>query len=334
MNNNNLQPFILYTTPDGSISIEVFVRDETVWLTQKKMAELFDVQRPAITKHLGNIFEEGELEEKAVCSILEHTAEDGKTYNTQYYNLDAIIAVGYRINSQNATQFRIWATSVLRDYIIKGFAMDDELLKNGTRIGTDYFNELLERIRDIRASERRFYQKISDIYTTAIDYDPKANITQTFFKTVQNKLHFAIHGQTAAELITERVDAGKENMGLTNWKGGPKKKILKSDVGVAKNYLSEKEIKELNRIVTMYLDYAESQAEKQRPITMAEWKEKLDGFLQFNEYEILDNPGKVSAETAKHLAEDEYTKFAPIQDKNFESDFDEFVEEAKKLEDR
>ena len=334
MGNDNLQPFVFYTTPDGSINIEVFVKDETVWLNQKKMSELFDVQIPAISKHLSNIFEEGELVEEAVVSILETTADDQKTYKTQYYNLDAIISVGYRVNSKKATEFRKWATTVLRDYIIKGFAIDDELLKNGTRIGKDYFDELLERIRDIRASERRFYQKITDIYSTAVDYDPQAETSQVFFKTVQNKLHFAIHGQTAAELIAERADSTKPRMGLTTSKSGPKRKILKSDVSVGKNYLKEEELKELNRVVTMYLDYAESQAERGRVMTMMEWKNRLDGFLEFNEYEILDNPGKVSMEAAKKLAESEYEKYKPIQDKQFKSDFDDFVGEVQKLKDK
>ena len=249
----------------------------------------------------------------------------------QYYNLDAIISVGYRVNSKQATEFRKWSTGILRDYIIKGFTMDDELLKNGTRLGKDYFEELLERIRDIRSSERRFYQKITDIYATAIDYSGDSEISKTFFKTVQNKLHFAIHGKTAAELITERADSTQPRMGLTNSKGGPKKKIMKSDVTVGKNYLAEKELSELNRIVTMYLDYAENQARRNRPMTMRDWVEKLDAFLKFNEYEILDNPGKISMQAAKKLAEGEYEKFKPIQDAEFKSDFDQLVEKTKKL---
>ena len=331
MDNNQLQPFVLYTTQDSSINIEVFIKNETVWLNQKKMAELFNRDRTVVTKHLGNIFVEGELQEEAVCANIAHTAEDGKIYNTQYYNLDAIISVGYRANSKQAIEFRKWSTSVLRDYIIKGFAMDDELLKNGTRLGKDYFEELLERIRDIRSSERRFYQKITDIYATAVDYDGNSEISRTFFKTVQNKLHFAIHGKTAAELITERADSTQPRMGLMTSKGGPKKKIMKSDVAVGKNYLAEKEMSELNRIVTMYLDYAENQAQRGKPMTMEDHLKRLDAFLDFNEYEILDNPGKISMQSAKEFAEGEYQKFKPIQDKEFKSDFDKLVEKTKNL---
>lgn len=330
--NQEIKKFIFYVSPGGTVAVDVLVQDETVWLTQKKMADLFDVQVPAVSKHLSNIFEEGELDEKTVVSILETTADDGKNYKTQYYNLDAIISVGYRVNSVKATDFRKWATTVLREYIVKGFVLDDELLKNGTRLGKDYFQELLERVRDIRASERRFYQKITDIYATALDYDSTAEVTQMFFKTVQNKMHYAIHGHTAAELIMERAGAEKPNMGLSTWKRAPEGKVLKPDVVVAKNYLTEDEIQSLNRIVTMYLDYAENQAMRGKTMTMTEWKEKLDAFLQFNEHEVLDNPGKVSAEVAKKFAEDEYEKFRPEQDKAFRSDFDKFVEEAKKLE--
>lgn len=322
---------VLYTTPDGSVSIEVAFHGDNLWLPQKRIAELFGVQRPAITKHLSNIFASGELVEDQVCSILEHTAEDGKTYQTQFYNLDAIIAVGYRVNSYQATQFRIWATRILKEFIIKGFVLDDNRLKQGQQWGKDYFDELLERIREIRASERRFYQKITDIYEQcSIDYDPKAPITQTFFATVQNKLHWAIHGHTAAELLVERADSTKPNMGLTTWKHAPKGKILKSDVTVAKNYLQEKELKDLNRIVTMYLDFAELQAERQIPMKMVDWVEKLDAFLKFNEYDVLNGAGKVSAEVAKELAHGEYEKFRPIQDAWFESDFDRAVKKLPK----
>lgn len=322
---------ILYTTPDGSVNVEVAYQGETLWLPQKRIADLFGVQRPAITKHLSNIFETGELVESQVCSILEHTAEDGKTYQTQFYNLDAIIAVGYRVNSHQATQFRIWATQTLKEYIVKGFVLDDNRLKQGQQWGKDYFDELLERIREIRASERRFYQKITDIYEQcSIDYDAKADITQTFFATVQNKLHWAIHGHTAAELIAERVDSEQPNMGLKTWKKAPKGKILKTDVTVAKNYLDEKEIKSLERIVTMYLDFAELQAERQAPMKMIDWITKLDGFLQFNEYDVLSNAGKVSAEVAKRLAHTEYEKYRPIQDSSFESDFDRVIKTLPK----
>ncbi|NUQ25649.1 MAG: virulence RhuM family protein [Saprospiraceae bacterium] len=293
------------------------------------MAELFGVEVPAVSKHLKNIFETGELQEAAVISKMETTAADGKKYLTAFYNLDAIIAVGYRVNSKQATQFRIWATKTLKEFIIKGFVLDDERLKQGTRFGKDYFDELLERIREIRASERRFYQKITDIYEQcSIDYNKDAEITQTFFKTVQNKLHWAITGKTAAQIIAERAKASAPNMGLQTWKNAPKGKISKTDVSIAKNYLMENEIKELERVVTMYLDYAENQAARQIPMKMADWVDKLDAFLKFNEYKILKDAGKVSHEVARKLAEEAYEKFRVIQDRNFESDFDE---EVKKL---
>ena len=314
---------ILYSSPEGHIRVEVLYGNETFWLPQKRMAELFGVEVPAISKHLKNIFESGELEEKRVISKMETTAADGKNYLTSFYNLDAIIAVGYRVNSFQATQFRIWATKVLREFIIKGFVLDDERLKQGSRFGKDYFDELLERIREIRASERRFYLKITDIYEQcSIDYSKDAEITQTFFKTVQNKLHWAITGHTAAELIAERADASKPNMGLKTWKNAPKGKVLKGDITVAKNYLDEKEIKDLERVVTMYLDYAENQASRQIPMKMTDWVSKLDAFLQFNEYDILKNAGKVSHEVAIKLAEKEYSKFRVVQDATFESDFE------------
>jgi len=327
--------FLLYNTPDGEVRIEVALEDETVWLTQKAMAELFGVVKSTISEHLSNIYETGELDKAATVRNFRTVQKEGErsvTRNLEYYNLDAIISVGYRVNSIQATHFRKWATKTLREFLIKGFVLDDERLKQGkTLFGKDYFDELLERIRDIRASERRFYQKITDIYAQcSIDYDPNSVITQAFYKTVQNKLHWAITGHTAAELIAKRADAEKPNMGLTTWKRAPKGKVLKSDISTAKNYLSEKELKSLNRIVTMYLDYAESQAERQNAMTMEDWIEKLDGFLEFNEYEILQDAGKVSAKVAKKLAEDEYEKFRPIQDKAFESDFDKLVEETKK----
>lgn len=322
---------IFYNTPSGDVKIEVVFNNETFWLTQKAMAELFGVKVPAISKHLGNIFETKELQENSVISILETTAADGKNYKTSYYSLDAIIAVGYRVNSHQATQFRIWATKTLREFIIKGFVLDDERLKQGKRFGKDYFDELLERIREIRASERRFYLKITDIYEQcSIDYNRDAEITQTFFKTVQNKLHWAITGKTAAELISQRADAEKPNMGLTTWKNAPKGKILKSDIGTAKNYMQEKEIKELERIVTMYLDFAELQAERQIPMKMGDWVTRLDAFLQFNEYQILKDAGKVSHDVAMKLAEKEYEKFRIIQDQNFVSDFEQEVKKLSK----
>lgn len=327
--------FLLYNTPDGNVRIDVALENETVWLTQKAMAELFGVVKSTISEHLSNIYETGELEKEATVRNFRTVQKEGErtvTRNLEYYNLDAIISVGYRVNSIQATHFRKWATKTLREFLVKGFVLDDERLKQGkTLFGKDYFDELLERIRDIRASERRFYQKITDIYAQcSIDYDPDSEITRAFYKTVQNKLHWAITGHTAAELIAERADAKKPNMGLTTWKRAPKGKVLKSDISTAKNYLDEKELKSLNRIVTMYLDYAESQAERQNAMTMADWVEKLDGFLKFNDYEILQDAGKVSAKVAKKLAEEEYEKFRPIQDKAFESDFDKLVEETKK----
>jgi hypothetical protein len=323
---------IFYNTPTGNIKIEVIFNDETFWLTQKRMAELFGVEVPAVSKHLANIFETNELIKNATVSILETVQQEGGKNvkrKLEFYNLDAIIAVGYRVNSIQATQFRIWATKTLREFIIKGFVLDDERLKQGKNFGMDYFDELLERIREIRASERRFYLKITDIYEQcSIDYNKGADITQKFFKTVQNKLHFAISGKTAAQIIAERASAEKPNMGLQTWKNAPSGKVLKGDINIAKNYLIEKEIKELERVVTMYLDFAELQASRQIPMKMVDWITRLDAFLQFNEYEILKDSGKVSHEVAVQLAEKEYDKFRVIQDRNFESDFDK---EIKKI---
>lgn len=317
---------LFYTNGIGNIKLDVLFSGETAWLTQKKMAELFEVDRSVITKHLRNIFLEGELEEKAVSAIFAHTAVDGKHYKTKFYNLDAIISVGYRVNSAQATRFRIWATNTLREYIIKGFVLDDERLKNGRHFGKDYFDELLERIREIRASERRFYQKITDIYAEcSIDYDPNGEITRIFYATVQNKLHWAITRQTAAEIIASRADANKQNMGLTTWRHSPNGKILKSDVSIAKNYLSERELTELNRIVNMYLDYAELQATRQIAMNMRNWVERLDAFLQFNDYDVLQDAGRISAEVAKSLAEKEYKQYRIEQDKSYESDFDKVI---------
>lgn len=321
---------IFYTTPEGVTRVEVFFQDETFWLSQKQMAEMFDVDVRTISEHLQNIFKSGELIEESVIRKNRITAADGKKYLTNFYNLDAIISVGYRVNSQKATQFRMWATQTLREFIIKGFVLDDERLKQGSRFGKDYFDELLERIREIRASERRFYLKITDIYEQcSIDYDRDAEMTRTFFKTVQNKLHWAITGQTAAELIAARSDAAKPNMGLTTWKNAPKGKILKSDVTVAKNYLVENEIKELERIVSMYLDYAENQAARRIPMRMADWVQRLDAFLQFNEYEVLTNAGSVSHEIAKQLAHEQYERFRVVQDRAFESDFEREVKRLR-----
>jgi len=330
---NQQNDIIFYTTSTGNVKLEVIFNDETFWLTQKSIAELFGVKVPAISKHLSNIYTEGELSSSTTISKMETVVNRGfrgqVTEEIDFYNLDAIIAVGYRVNSYQATQFRIWATNTLREFIIKGFVLDDERLKQGKQFGKDYFDELLERIREIRASERRFYLKITDIYEQcSIDYNKDAAITHQFFKTVQNKLHWAITGKTAAELIAERANSEKPNMGLTTWKNAPTGKVLKSDIGTAKNYMQEKEIKELERIVTMYLDFAELQAERQIPMKMADWVTRLDAFLQFNEYQILKDAGKISHEVAMKLVENEYSKFRIIQDQHFVSDFEK---EVKKI---
>lgn len=317
---------IFYSTPDGTVRVEVLYEGETIWLSQKRMAELFGIGVQTINHHLQEIYKSNELNEMATIRKIRIVQTEGSrevTREVDFYNLDAIIAVGYRVNSREATQFRIWATQVLREYLIKGFVMDDERLKQGKRFGKDYFDELLERIRSIRASERRFYLKITDIYEQcSIDYNRNAEITQTFFKTVQNKLHWAITGNTAAELIAERAQANQPYMGLRTWKNAPQGKIQKADVSVAKNYLEEDEIKALERIVSMYLDYAENQAARQIPMSMADWVEKLDAFLKFNEYDVLKNAGKVSHEVAKELAEQQYESFRIEQDRCFESDFE------------
>ena len=329
---NSTAEFLIFTRQAGEDGIEVHVAEETVWLTQKLISVLFDKGRSTITEHLKNIFDTGELDENAVCRDFRHTAGDGKDYTTRFYNLDAIIAVGFRVNSARAIQFRQWAAGVLRDYAIRGYVLDKERLKNGAFLSKTYYENLLAEIREIRASERKFYQKITDIYATAMDYNPDAETTQAFFATVQNKLHFAIHGRTAAELIVGRADSKKEKMGLTTWKNAPLGKILKPDVVVAKNYLTEKELKSLDRFVTMYLDYAEDQAERSIPMTMQDWAGKLNAFLQFNERDILDHPGKVSQEVAKAFAESEFEKYRIVQDRLFESDFDRHVKQA--LEDK
>jgi hypothetical protein len=320
---------LIYQTEDGHTRIDVRLEDGTVWLSQAAMAELFQVTPQNITVHLRNIYNEGELDTGATCKeYLQVRSEGNRRVNRtlMHYSLDAIIAVGYRIRSHRGTQFRRWATEKLGEYLVKGFVIDDERLKSlGTPFGTDYFDELLERIRDIRASEKRFARKIADIYTTAVDYDPKAPATELFFKTVQNKLHYASHGHTAAELISERVDAGKLNMGLTTWKGP---KVRKGDVTVAKNYLSEEEIKTLNRIVTMYLDYAEDQAERKRAMTMSEWADKLDSFLQFNDRIVLTNAGSIQKKVADKLACEEYDAFHALriaEEAIAEDDFDRAV---------
>ena len=320
---------IFYTTPKGKIKVDVFFADETFWLTQKAIAQLFGKSRNTVTEHLGKIFKTEELIENSVCRNFRHTATDGKTYNTKYYNLDVIIAVGYRVNSYEATQFRIWATQTLKEFIIKGFVLDDERLKQGKNFGKDYFDELIERIREIRASERRFYQKITDIYALSADYDKKAPETKNFFASVQNKLHWAITGKTAAEIIYTSANAQKLYLGLTNWKQAPDGKILKSDVSIAKNYLNQAHIKELNQIVSAYLDLAENRASRQILMKMNDWVKFLHSFLELSNYPILQDKGKISALQAKLKAEQEYQKYRVIQDKNYISDFDKEIKRIK-----
>lgn len=323
---------LFYKTDNGDIKVEILLYQENLWLTQAKMAELFDVQKAAISKHLKNIFTSGELDENSVVSILETTASDGKNYSVKYYNLDAIIAVGYRVNSKKATMFRIWANRILKEYIIKGYVMNDERLKEPESFfGKDYFEEQLERIRDIRSSERRFYQKITDIYSQcSADYDVNSSITKEFFATVQNKLHYAVTNHTAAEIIYERAGSEKPNMGLTTWKNAPNGKIRQSDVTVAKNYLDESEIKNLNEIVSMYLDYAERQARRGNIMYMRDWVARLNAFLQFNDEEVLHNNEHVTAAIARFFAENEFEKFRVLQDKSYQSDFDRLVEDVSK----
>ena len=329
---------LFYTTPTKEIKIDVFLEDETLWLNQKQMANLFGTAKSTISEHLKNIFLSGELDEKATVRKFRTVQKEGNrevTRNIDFYNLDAIIAVGYRVNSIEATQFRIWATKVLKEFIIKGFVLDDERLKNGSYFGKDYFDELLEKIREIRASERRFYQKITDIYKEcSVDYDPASPITQEFFQTVQNKLEFAITGMTAPEIIKNRANKDKTNMGLTTWKNAPDGKILKSDVTVAKNYLSQDEISELNRIVSMYLDFAENQAKRGVVMKMKDWVKKLDAFLEFNGYEILQNLGKVKRSVAEAIAIKEYEAFRVVQDREYISDFDKIVVRKLKKENK
>lgn len=313
-------------TGDNSESFEMRYEDENIWLTQKMMAALYDVSVPAINQHLKKIFDDNELDEEAVVKKYLITAADGKTYNTKHYNLQAIIAVGFKVNNEKAVQFRKWANEIVKDYTIQGWVMDVERLKAGGSVLTvDYFEKQLERIREIRLSERRFYQKITDIYATALDYDPSATATKRFFAAVQNKLHYAVHGETAAEVIYSRADYKKENMGLTNWDGSPHSKIHKYDVSIGKNYLSKYELEQMERIVSAYLDMAEIQAMRHIPMTMKDWEERLNGFLMLWDHKILQDAGKVSTELAKEYAESEFEKYRIIQDRLYESDFDRFL---------
>ena len=327
--------FIAANGDDGE-TIEIRYEDENIWLTQKMMATLYDVSVSAINQHLKKIFDDNELDENSVIKKYLITANDGKSYNTKHYNLQAIIAVGFKVNNERAVQFRKWANQIVKDFTIKGWAMDDERLKNsGTKLTKDYFEKLLVKIREIRLSERRFYQKITDIYATSLDYDPSAKATKRFFAAIQNKLHYAIHGKTAAELIVDRANHKTKNMGLTTWEGSPDSKIHKYDVVVAKNYLNEEELNQMQRIVSSYLDMAELQAERHIPMTMEDWEKRLNGFLQLWDKKILNDAGKVSAALAKKHAESEFEKYRVIQDRLYKSDFDKFLEledDTKKLE--
>ncbi|MDO5563844.1 MAG: virulence RhuM family protein [Eubacteriales bacterium] len=319
---NSTVDFLIFTSESKEDGIEVRVQDNSVWLTQKGIAQLFDTDRTVVTKHLKNVFQEGELNENTVCANFAHTADDGKTYQTNFYALPAIIAIGYRINSERATQFRQWATRVLDTFTKQGYILDKNRLINGQIFDDDYFEHLISEIQEIRASEQRFYQKITDIYATASDYDVESDITKNFFSCVQNKMNFAVHGATAAKLIVKRANHKKEHMGLTNWKNAPNGKIVKTDVSIAKNYLKKEEMTELNEIVEMYLDYATRQARKHIPMTMKDWVDKLDAFLQFNDAEILTNKGKVTQAIAKSFAESEFEKYRVLQDNHYFSDFD------------
>ncbi len=326
---SSAEEFITFKVQEKDKGIQVRYENETLWMTQKTIAELFGVQRPAITKHLNNIFNENELDKNSVCSKMEHTAEDGKNYQIEYYNLDAIISVGYRVNSIRATQFRRWATNVLKTFTIQGYVLDKERMKKGSFIDKDYFEKLLEEIREIRLSERRFYQKVTDLFATSIDYDSKSPITINFFKKVQNKMHYAVSHQTAAEIIYNRVDANKEHMGLTSWKNSPKGKIMESDVIIAKNYLSNDELKELERIVSAFLDLAEARAKRHIPMTMEDWVKRIDKFLLADDRDVLQDAGKISHEIACDKALTEFEKYRIIQDKLYKSDFDLLIEESK-----
>lgn len=322
---NSTAEFLIFTGQSGEQSIEARYEEETVWLTQKLMAALFDVDVRTVSEHLTNIFQSGELKEDSVVRKFRNTAGDGKSYQTQFYNLDAIISVGYRVNSVRATQFRQWATQVLREFAIKGYVLDKKRMENGGFLGEDYFERLLAEIREIRLSERKFYQKITDIYATSVDYNKDAPTTRDFFAKVQNKLHFAIHGHTAAELLLKRADSNKDKMGLTGWENGPNGRILKTDVAIAKNYLNKDELESLGRIVNAYLELAEERARRKIPMTMEDWAKRLDLFLEFDEREILQDSGKVTAQIAKDFAESEFEKYRIVQDRLFESDFDKVL---------
>ena len=327
---NSTVDFLVFTKDAREEGIEVRVQDKDVWLTQKAIGQLFDVDRSVVTKHLKNVFESGELAEDSTCAKFAQVADNGRTYQYKFYSLSAIIAVGYRINSDRATQFRQWATKVLDTFTKQGYVLDKNRLVNGQIFDEDYFDHLISEIQEIRASERRFYQKITDIYATAVDYSADSQTTKNFFATVQNKMHYAVHGSTAAEVIVARADHTKQHMGLTSWRNAPDGKIVKADVSVAKNYLSSVEMQELNEIVTMYLDYANRQARRHIPMTMADWASKLDAFLQFNDAEVLQDKGRVTAAIAKAFAESEFEQYRITQDRLYQSDFDRLIASAEK----
>ena len=322
---NSTAEFLIFQVEAKEQGVEVYYKDENIWATQKAMATLFDVNIPAISKHLKNIFDSGELKDDSVVSKMEITASDGKHYQTMFYSLDAIIAVGYRVNSIRATQFRQWATAVLRQFAIRGYVLDKKRMENGAFLGEDYFEHLLAEIREIRLSERRFYQKLTDIYATAIDYNRDAPTTRLFFKMVQNKMHYAVHGRTAAELIMERADADREHRGLTTWENAPDGKIVRTDVSIAKNYLKQMELEDMGHIVTAVLEFAENRAKKHIPMTMEDWAKRIDAYLTSDERPLLDNAGSVSHEEAVLHAETEFEKYRIVQDRLFQSDFDKFL---------
>ena len=330
---NSTAEFLIFQIEGKEQGVEVYYKDKTIWCTQKAMAVLFDVGVPAISKHLKNIFDEGELIENRVISKMETTASDGKNYQTKYYSLDAVISVGYRVNSIRATQFRQWATSVLREYAIRGYVLDRKRMENGTFLDEDYFEHLLAEIREIRLSERRFYQKLTDIYSTAIDYNRDAPTTKRFFKMMQNKMHYAVHGRTAAELIVERADAEQEHMGLTTWENAPDGKIVKSDVSVAKNYLKEMELADMGQLVNGVLELAERMAKRHIPMTMEDWAKQIDVILAAGRNDVLQTSGSVTAEQAKEHAETEFEKYRIIQDRLYQSDFDKFIGELPFIDD-
>lgn len=323
---NSTAEFLIFQLEDKANGVEVFYKDETLWASQKAIAALFDVDRSVVTKHLNNIFESGELDQNQVCAKFAHTAEDGKTYNTQFYNLDAIISVGYRVNSRRATQFRQWATAVLRTFAVRGYVLDKKRMENGAFLGEDYFEHLLAEIREIRLSERRLYQKLTDIYATSMDYNKDAPTTREFFQIIQNKMHYAVHQHTAAELIMERADAEKEHMGLTTWENAPDGKIVKTDVSIAKNYLKQNELDDMGHIVSAVLDFAEARAKRHIPMTMEDWAKRIDSYLSSDERPVLQNAGTISHEQAVEHAETEFEKYRVVQDRLYQSDFDRLLQ--------